>query len=303
VNCKVLYIFPDWEERAYEGFLRDIESQRFQEIVLLNYLDGLHPLQTKSIAKKIEDYCLAQNILLVKLTLQKNDLIHNWAIIGNFILGRKVKDEEVFIDITTTPREVLWILLYNLGKQIESISYFYHQPKYYNKDWLTRESESPRLLLKHSGIIDPFKQTALLIITGFDSERVNQIVNYFDPKKVILAIQAGKQFDNEIRNNDGLFKIEGEKEILNLDAYDGDLGFDTINDKIGELIEDFNIVIASLGPKLTALSMYKLFLFHPEIALCYIPCKDFNIEYSKGIGSTITGNLEIANKKQVNIDN
>lgn len=297
MNCKVLFIFPDWEERAYEGFLKDMKAQTFREIVLVNYVDSLHSSATTSIVDKIKNFSIEEGISLAELNLQKNDVISNWKHIEDFIVNQEIESKEVFIDITTTPREVLWILLYNLGKKIESISYFYHQPQQYNKQWLTRESESPRLLLKHSGIIDPLKQTALLIITGFDSERVNQIVNYFDPKKVILAIQAGNQFDNEIRNNDDLFEVEVEKEILQIDAYDGDLGFNTINKKIGSLIADFNIVIASLGPKLTALSMYKLFLFHPEIALCYIPCKDFNIEYSKGIGSTIEGNIKLSKKK------
>lgn len=289
-------MFPDWEHRAYEGFLRDLKAQTFHEIVLFNYVDGLHPTETRLIVEKIKEFSLSEDISICELNLTKNDFISNWNVIDNFFVEKEIDKKEIFIDLTTTPREVLWILLYNLTKKVKSITYFYHQPEEYNQDWLTRESEAPRLLLKHSGIIDPLKQTALIIITGFDSERVNQIVNYFDPKKVILAIQKGNQFENQTRNNEKLFQIEVEKETLDIDAYDGDLGFEAINNKIGELSSDFNIVIASLGPKLTALSMYKLFLSYPEIALCYIPCKDFNVEYSKGIAATITGKVELLKK-------
>ncbi len=39
--------------------------------------------------------------------------------------------------------------------------------------------------------------TALLIITGFDLQRTGQLVQYFEPKKTILAIQTGEQYQND----------------------------------------------------------------------------------------------------------
>lgn len=293
VHNKVLFIFPDWEERAYYGFLEDINTVQFNKVVLINYIDGLHSTKTASVIEQIISTSISNNIELFKLDLQKNDFVHNWNIVAEFVLKQGGKLDEIYIDITTMPREVVWILLYNWRKKVSSVGYFYHKPLSYNNEWLTREPEVPRLLLKHSGVIDPFKQTALLIITGFDWERVNQINNFFEPKKVILGIQSGSQFDNHVRNKNELFSLETECASFEIDAYANDNGFSVIQNQVCSVLAEFNLVIASLGPKLTALSMYRLYVSHPEIALCYIPCKDFNVEYSEGISETIIGKIDL----------
>ncbi|PWG79285.1 hypothetical protein [Pararcticibacter amylolyticus] len=291
VEDKKLLIFPDWEDRAYEGFLRDIESQNFEEVVIINYGDGLHAEKTEDILSKIVAVASRRGLKFSKIDLKKNDFLSNWVCLEEIFSKPEFYSAEVFVDITTMPREVIWILLYNLRKFNRELSWFYHKPQSYNSDWLTREPDLPRLLLKHSGIIDPSKQTALVIITGFDGERVKQLLNFYDPKKVVMGIQSGTQFENDVRNNPRLFDLEVDCEFLNIDAYGQGSGFSAINEKIKAMVDEYNIVIASLGPKLTALSMYMLYIEHPEIALAYLPCKDFNLDYSYGIGDTLQGSL------------
>ena len=48
-------------------------------------------------------------------------------------------------------------------------------------------------------------------------------------------------------------------------------------------------VMSSLGPKLTSVALYQIHRQYPQIALVYAPSGEYNPNYSKGIGDTITG--------------
>ena len=50
--------------------------------------------------------------------------------------------------------------------------------------------------------------------------------------------------------------------------------------------------VSSLGPKLSAISVYKTFLKHPEIALTYIPCREYNENYCEGIGDSYESEMQ-----------
>jgi hypothetical protein len=287
----ILFTFPDWEERAFSGFIRNIDAVPTTEIVLINYQDGLHASETAENVARIRKAAGERQITITDIVLSKVHSIFNWNILEKRLVEMNLENTKVFLDITTMPREIIWMILYNLKNKKTDIGYFYHKPSSYNPDWLTREPDTPRLLFKHSGIMDPEKQTALLVIPGFDSERVGQLINFFDPKKVILGIQTGTQFNNLKRNNIDELTLEMSSEVTEIDAYADDMGFSSIRASTDKLRKNYNIVIASLGPKLTALSMYRLYQQYPDIALCYIPCKDFNLTYSTGTGEMIRGDF------------
>ena len=289
VANNILFVFPDWEERALSGFARNLQDLYFDQIFVINYGDGLHLESTSANIDKIMKMSSDHHSEVRSIKLSKEHSISNWNVLANELTGISFEEKKIYMDITTMPREIIWMMLYNLKKWVKNIHYTYHQPECYSQDWLTREPDTPRLLFKHSGIIDPFKQTALLIVPGFDSERVSQLIGFFDPKKVLLGIQLGSQFSNHLRNNGKLHKIEADYEIVEIDGYSSDMGYSALEVCVSQHIEEYNIVVTSLGPKLTALSLYKLFQKHDEIALAYIPCKDFNLRYSAGIGETING--------------
>lgn len=285
----VLFIFPGWETRVKDGFSKDIAEVDFSGIFLLNYSDGLHAEETGLNVQAIRKICAAKQIEVTDIKLSKNHSIYNWNYLESFLAALDIATAEVHIDITTMPREIIWMMLYNLKHKVKDIRYFYHKPEEYNKEWLTREPDTPRLLFKHSGVMAPDKQTTLIIIPGFDSERVAQLVNFYDPKKIVLGIQSGIQFSNDTRNNIRMFKVEVDTEEINIDAFADDLGFSAIDTAIIGLNEAYNIVLASLGPKLTALSMYKIYQKFPDIGLSYLPCKEYNLNYSKGTGDMVKG--------------
>jgi hypothetical protein len=74
---------------------------------------------------------------------------------------------------------------------------------------------------------------------------------------------------------------------MEIDFYGEDFGEDAINSVISSL-SDYNIIISSFGPKPSAIGVYKAYQKHKEVALCYVPCKEYNKDYCKGIGGLYT---------------
>ncbi|MDE2999519.1 MAG: hypothetical protein OXU79_10635 [Gemmatimonadota bacterium] len=80
-------------------------------------------------------------------------------------------------------------------------------------------------------------------------------------------------------------------EIFELDAFDEDRGMVKIEEALKPLVKSFNILMGSLGPKLTAISLYRLQRKWDNIGLVYAPSNQFNEKYSSGIGNCFEGTI------------
>lgn len=288
-NSKILITILSWEDRFIKSFNEEIDSKKYDKLFLLIY-KGREKLKEKN-------FLLVKKILKTKkvnheLIYLPEERVERWKKLEDTFYSNKFIGKYVTLDITTMKRETIWSMLSFLVKQNKIISYKYYRPINYNNIWLSREPDVPQLLFKHSGISEFGKKTALLILSGYDVERTRQLVNHYEPEVVILGVQKGTQFDNSIRNSSDIHlavcKGQTSSDIFYLDAYSRDHGFKTINKKIKQL-KNYNIIATSQGPKLSALSLYKAFLKNNRIALCYVPAKQYNAEYSIGVGEKISG--------------
>jgi hypothetical protein len=148
---------------------------------------------------------------------------------------------------------------------------------------------------QHSGIAKLGKPTALLLLNGFDTERAEQMIQFFEPHLLMVGLQHGKQFQNEERNlkrAERLGQLIRNIRTFEIDAYSTDHGFSAIVEQIKPLVAQYNIIAASLGPKTSAIAMFRVIAEFPEIALAYAPSRQFNLEYSSGIGDSIEGSVK-----------
>lgn len=292
MSKKVLLIVLGWEDRFTKGFEYDFENHGFDQCFLLCYKEYVD--ETLKSLNHIESFCLKNNISLTKSYLENSNALYNWKEIETITETLNEREIELLIDISTMPRETLWTVLFFLKKSFKKIPFIYHKPSTYSEDWLSREPESPRLLFKHSGIIKFERSTLLFILTGFDNERIKQLITFYDPKKIILLIQEGTQYNNAIRNNPKqLQELEHTNiEFHSSNSYDLLQCYNKIKEVLDFYIKDFNIVATSLGPKISGLALYKYFTENPSVALSYVPCKEYNIDYSKGWGGAISNLVE-----------
>ena len=167
--------------------------------------------------------------------------------------------------------------------------------KSYDPEWLSRDPSRPRLVYKLSGVATLGRPICLIITTGFDPDRTRHLMWYYEPRTTLLGVQSGNQFDNQKQN------IERHKDALNeeyaefdvtefpLDAYSEDHGESQLAHQIEQRYKTHNIVMTSLGPKLSAVALFRLHIKFPETALSYTPSHEFNRKYSTGISHSYSG--------------
>lgn len=285
----ILMIYPSWEERSVLGFERDIEASNIDELILFENANPINSDKIAPVVSKIEEICKDRQITCKKVSLDFGRP-SIWGVIKELV-SQINSDGNVRLDICTMSRNLIWALMFFLKERVGKVDIVYHQPNKYSNEWLSRDAELPRLLYKHSGIVSIEKKTLLVIITGFDVERTKQLVYFYNPSKVVLLIQKPNRLDDSERNtaelhSDECIKMGVKTDVELIDCYGEDWGYEETEKVIAENLGNYNIVVSSLGPKLSAISVYRTFLNHPEIALTYIPCREYNENYCEGIGDS-----------------
>lgn len=282
-----LIIYPSWEERSLLGFEKNIATFVFDRLVLFTNANPVNSDKIDLINKQIVRKCDEEKLKYEILNLDF-DSSSFWGVLKDLAVSFN-KDDKVTIDISTMSRNLIWALLFFLREKVPNVNVIYYQPHRYSNDWLSHDAGLPRLLFKHSGIVSIDKQTLLVIVTGFDLERTKQLVYFYNPSKVILLVQKQNRLDDSNRNTFelhayGCRKMGVRAEVEAIDCYGDDWGYNLIERVISDNVSKYNIIVSSLGPKLSAISVYRSYLNHPEIALTYIPCKEYNLNYCEGIG-------------------
>lgn len=282
-----LYTVLGWEERFLLSTNHILEKYDIDKVCLICFTDYSHMNNMNKNRKAIKDLLIEKNIDLNFIELEYSDSISNWKKLGDFF--NSVKPKEVIINITTFPRETIWTFLFFLRLSSPRVTYVYYKPQSYDKGdgGLTKNHKSPRLLFKHSGVFDLDKKLALFIITGFDHNRTDLLIEHYEPTKVVYLSQKGKQFENMKRNCGISPKTAYENVIIE------NISFDSynINESYNTLVEliknnsDYNIIITSQGPKTSAISTYNAYLENKNVALAYVPAREFSGEYSFGFNN------------------
>jgi hypothetical protein len=277
VMSNILIIFPSWEERSLLGFQQDVQTYPdLNKIFIFRYEDSAHPNETDNNITEINNICVDKKFISKDIAIPNSE-IEKWRKLETFAKSLEINDN-VFIDITTMPRSIIWTLFFFFRYKPRQLTTIYHKPEKYSDAWLSKDPDTPQLLLKHSGIIEFGKPTTLFVLAGFDEDRVIQLVNYYEPQNVIVGeCNQRKPYHYGTVNT----------KIITIDEYDVTWGYNTIKSIVEETLQTSNLIIASLGPKTGAISVYQCFMEHPQIALAYVPCKEFNIDYCKGIGETL----------------
>lgn len=273
-----------WEDRFIQGIEITVDKFIIGKIILIRFLDYLSMDSMNENIYAIENFANKKKIELEFIDLNYHGSIENWSILESYFIK---KNENYLLNITTIPRETIWTLFFFIKKFTKNINYIYFKPENYCNEWLTKNHKNPRLLFKHSGIFDLNKDLALFVIAGFDSSRLNQIIEFYEPTRIVVFYQEGSQFKNEERNKDfsNYIRIHKENiEIIELNTYDVSDTSEIIYNKYLKYESTYNVIIDSQGPKVSALSVYEVYIKSDEkIALAYVSAKDFNSNYSKGI--------------------
>lgn len=291
--AKVLLSMASWEPRFLESAQKEIADKKltFAYIVFSEEYESA----TRSNREKLMNYCSELGVVYEERIINLSEPSASFFQVKEVI--NSMQECAVHLDITTMTREIIWFSLHFLKKTVSEIDFVYYKPAGYSEEWLTRSPGVPRLVLKHSGITKLNTPTALVVTTGFDNERTKQLVSFYDPAQTQLAYQVGTQFNSLERTMSCHEELDCDEACchgLIVDAYGDDYGFSPIEECIEQLKDHYNIVLASLGPKPSAVAAYMLQVKYPEVALAYTPSGDINPDYSHGLGKRISGVVKLS---------
>jgi hypothetical protein len=281
-----------WEDRFELGTKRLIDEHHPASLHIF-YLEE-YLKWSKPNLDSIQKHCEQNKVNIYTTGLSYDNPSSSWHLLFSAVQTQKHFSNNILIDISTMPREIIWSL-FNICRDISaSVSYIYNSPKNYHAEWLSKDPGRPRIVFKLGGIAEFGLPTSLLIVSGYDMERIRQMVFFYEPNNIVICVQQGEQFENQKRNVENCsetFKKNSNIIICNVDAYSSDHGFSVINYTVNELCKNTNVIMSSLGPKLSAVALYRVHINNQRTALAYAPSNDFNIEYSSGIGEQFTGKL------------
>lgn len=290
-KAELVITVASWEERFLLGLTELLNQSCPKDLIMYYFIE--YDEYTKDNRQKIEGLCREKDIHIDSYQLSFKASVESWSTIYNTANIERTAGKEVTVDFTTMPRETLWTLLDFLTENRAIIQYVYHTPERYSNEWLSRDPGRPRIVYKLGGEAKLGLPTMLLILTGYDPERVDQLIRFFDPYYTLLGVQTGEQFNNQSMNvaNYEHYRREPGVTLFSLDAYEDDHGFSSIEAQLKIYLDGYNVIMSSLGPKLSAIALYKLHKKYLHTALAYAPSNEFNLEYSFGIGKTFMNQL------------
>ena len=283
---KLLITVGSWEERFKLGYKHIIEKHNISDVLLFSFKE--YAEWNKSNLEHIKQIKKYNHIVL-----SFGDPRGSWFKIVEAIA--KYDNKDIIFDITTSPRDVIWTVLNLIEGQADAIKCIYNKPEPDGYgEWLSRNPRKPRIVYKLGGELQLGWPTKLLILSGYDAERVKQLIETFEPKETILGCHDGDSHGNQERRvtKEKIKGYEPGIRDFEFDAYGEDFGFEKIMSETESLFKESNVIMASLGPKITSIPLYLMHKKFLNSSLVYTPSNEFNREYSKGIGESVTIDLK-----------
>ena len=296
MGAEVLITFASWEDRFKLGFQRNLEGNTVRKAVVFFFQE--YSDWTQENRDVVDTMCKRHDIGHFPERLRVNETAENWRIVTKALDAAIREGQGVLVDISTMPREIIWYVMWQIEHNTSDKRYVYYSPKDYGEDWLSRNPQAPRLVYKLSGLAAAAAKTALLVTVGFDLQRVKRLIGWYEPAKVLIGFQSTSQF---ARNNTTMagyretlereYEKECDCETFELDAFCEDRGLSAIQEQLERLDRSYNVIMGSLGPKLTAVTLYRLQRLRQERGLVYAPSNQYSRNYSIGIGDRFEGTL------------
>lgn len=291
----LLISFASWEQRFVLGTKENLRKGSFDRLVVFLLDEYAH--RTEGMRKEVEGACESYGVTYRSKSLRVDSPSANWRAVVSIVRAETAAAKgEVVLDISTMPREIIWYLLWVLRSEEAPIRYVYHSPESYAQDWLSRDPRAPRLVYKLSGVSRPDAKTALLVTVGFDPDRARRLVSWLEPDKLLFGVQTDSPFERNqatmAEYRDALSETY-ECEVFEVDAFAEDRGRKAIERALLGIKDTHNTVMASLGPKMTAIALFEIHARMENTALVYTPSNQFNEDYSVGVGIRYEGTVKV----------
>jgi hypothetical protein len=140
----------------------------------------------------------------------------------------------------------------------------------------------------------PDKPTCLVMLCGPEISRAEKMFNRFEPRKTLILRDPRAADYGEIKQLPDEYAGAVEEIIFdNTDVSKANLVL--LADLVQPQIETYNVVAASLGPKMGAILLFELSEQYEQVGLSYVISGQHNLSSTSGIGNSRDTILRLGN--------
>ena len=194
----------------------------------------------------------------------------------------------ITLDCTTFNREALLttVLILRATYQNLDLRVLYASPHSHGK-WLSRGYRAVRNVMGLSGVHFPSRPTVVAILSGFEPQRTQKVIEEHEPAMVLLGIgdpPTSKEFLERNLSEQKLVLARQEVDEFRFPTSDIYECTKVLGDVLARHVNDNNIVLAPMSTKFSTISALLVAETLPEIQVTYCLPGEYNIEqYSEGV--------------------
>lgn len=197
---------------------------------------------------------------------------------------------KTIVDITSFPKSTLFMLLKELVESNASGYLFYIEPIDYELP-ISLGVKDIRTLPFFGDDYDPKRQKLLIEILGFEGHRAYAIWEVFDPHKTIAFIGVPSSLNQKWKN---ISEYENELLLSRPNVEKREISFASIEEATNtlekiydEIGSKYNIIVSSLGTKLSAVSLFYFANCHKNVFITFSRPEKHTEHYSYGCSKMI----------------
>lgn len=243
--------------------------------------------ESDSNANKIENYFSGSNSTFKKVLLKKNNPLSNYdSLYENIVDFSNSGVPKILFDITSFTRESLFIiikLITVLYKENANLTFCYTPTPDY-PGWLSKGVRDIRSVLGYSGDYSPLKGLLLVILTGFEFERAQVLIENYEPSKLLIGMANSAHSINPSLSNvnqvnfNNLMEQNCNAESFEFSCIDIDNTINVISSIVSKYGTGYNIIVSPMNNKLSSIAVAFAALINPEIQICYASTNQYNIK-------------------------
>ena len=204
---------------------------------------------------------------------------------------RLMQINSIVVDISTFTHEVLLILLkamYISKDFLKTVVLLYNGADKYS-EWLSKGCKDVRNVVGYPGYWDPNRKYHLIVLSGFEHERITGLVEILEPDVLSLGVCNDSTSDNH-NSTISEYKNKFDTWAQNLQALKRYERFDFSCINIESTIEniekiinsdsDMNYILVPLNTKLSTVAAGIAALKNDAVQVCYPIPEVYNVEYA-----------------------
>lgn len=215
----------------------------------------------------------------------------------------QLSSDDVVIDATCFPRELLGMLLFALSvrrSQMRRVRVLYVSAKKYitqredladSERWLSRGTKTIRSILGYPGDFASDRKRHVVALAGHEQDRLLEIINFLEPTRLSISNEQersstviGADLESE-KVKGKLRELIGHPEYGEVRFYANSIldTFDSLTDLLSTNTTD-NVALVAMNTKLSFIGAALCALHLRHVRLVYSVPIEYNARYSEGAG-------------------